>query len=79
MCNAGAARYLSPNGKRRAMSSVTDRNRQVDSMPGDGGFSMRVGDFLPLVQYDPPVEVVPFDNSALGAIELETSISGLPS
>ncbi|GAA2649199.1 hypothetical protein GCM10010425_71350 [Streptomyces spororaveus] len=40
---------------------------------------MPVGDFLPLVQYDPLAEVVLFDNSSLGTAESETSVSGLPS
>lgn len=61
------------------MGSFTDRNRQGVSMSGDGGFSMPVGDFLPLVQYDPPAKVVLFDNSSLGTAESETSVSGLPS
>ncbi|MFF4262105.1 hypothetical protein ACFY7Y_28940 [Streptomyces virginiae] len=40
---------------------------------------MPVGDFLPLVQYGPPTEVVLFDNSSLGTAESEASVSGLPS
>ncbi|MEU9419909.1 pyruvate dehydrogenase [Streptomyces sp. NPDC051000] len=96
MCNVWAARYLSPNGKRRIIGSFshgsmanalpqaigaqfTDRNRQVVSMSGDGGFSMLMGDFLTLVQYDLPVKVVLFNNSALGMVELEMMVSGLPS
>ncbi|MDJ0383673.1 pyruvate dehydrogenase [Streptomyces sp. G-G2] len=96
MCNVWAARYLSPNGKRRIIGSFshgsmanalpqaigaqfTDRSRQVVSMSGDGGFSMLMGDFLTLVQYDLPVKVVLFNNSALGMVELEMLVSGLPS
>ncbi|WP_030715595.1 pyruvate dehydrogenase [Streptomyces sp. NRRL F-2580] len=96
MCNVWAARYLSPNGKRRIIGSFshgsmanalpqaigaqfTDRNRQVVSMSGDGGFSMLMGDFLTLVQYDLPVKVVLFNNSSLGMVELEMLVSGLPS
>ncbi|MEU8587520.1 pyruvate dehydrogenase [Streptomyces sp. NPDC048664] len=96
MCNVWAARYLSPNGRRRVIGSFshgsmanalpmaigaqfTDRNRQVVSMSGDGGFSMLMGDFLTLVQYDLPVKVVLFDNSALGMVELEMLVAGLPS
>ncbi|MEV7725018.1 pyruvate dehydrogenase [Streptomyces sp. NPDC101733] len=96
MCNVWAARYLSPNGKRRIIGSFshgsmanalpqaigaqfTDRGRQVVSMSGDGGFSMLMGDFLTLVQYDLPVKVVLFNNSALGMVELEMLVSGLPS
>ncbi|MCC0095246.1 pyruvate dehydrogenase [Streptomyces flavotricini] len=96
MCNVWAARYLSPNGKRRIIGSFshgsmanalpqaigaqfTDRARQVVSMSGDGGFSMLMGDFLTLVQYDLPVKVVLFNNSSLGMVELEMLVSGLPS
>lgn len=96
MCNVWAARYLSPNGKRRIIGSFshgsmanalpqaigaqfTDRTRQVVSMSGDGGFSMLMGDFLTLVQYDLPVKVVLFNNSSLGMVELEMLVSGLPS
>ncbi|MGW5121892.1 pyruvate dehydrogenase [Streptomyces noursei] len=55
-----------------------DRGRQVVSMSGDGGFSMLMGDFLTLVQYDLPVKVVLFNNSSLGMVELEMMVSGLP-
>ncbi|MER5733079.1 pyruvate dehydrogenase [Streptomyces sp. NPDC002138] len=96
MCNVWAARYLSPNGRRRIIGSFShgsmanalpqaigaqfiDRRRQVVSMSGDGGFSMLMGDFLTLVQYDLPVKVVLFNNSSLGMVELEMLVSGLPS
>lgn len=96
MCNVWAARYLTPNGKRRVIGSFshgsmanalpqaigaqfTDRNRQVVSMSGDGGFTMLMGDFLTLVQYNLPVKVVLFNNSALGMVELEMLVGGLPS
>ncbi|MFE7182811.1 pyruvate dehydrogenase [Streptomyces erythrochromogenes] len=96
MCNVWAARYLSPNGRRRIIGSFshgsmanalpqaigaqfTDPGRQVVSMSGDGGFSMLMGDFLTLVQYDLPVKVVLFNNSSLAMVELEMLVSGLPS
>ncbi|MEU9097646.1 pyruvate dehydrogenase [Streptomyces sp. NPDC048361] len=96
MCNVWAARYISPNGRRRIIGSFshgsmanalpqaigaqfTDRNRQVISMSGDGGFSMLMGDFLTLVQYDLPVKIVLFNNSSLGMVELEMLVAGLPS
>ncbi|MFJ6833673.1 pyruvate dehydrogenase [Streptomyces sp. NPDC091209] len=60
-------------------AQFTDRRRQVVSMSGDGGFSMLMGDFLTLVQYDLPVKVVLFNNSALGMVELEMLVAGLPS
>ncbi|MFJ6116779.1 pyruvate dehydrogenase [Streptomyces sp. NPDC092129] len=96
MCNVWAARYISPNGRRRIIGSFshgsmanalpmaigaqfTDRNRQVVSISGDGGFSMLMGDFLTLVQLDLPVKVVLFNNSSLGMVELEMMVAGLPS
>ncbi|MGW6459098.1 pyruvate dehydrogenase [Streptomyces sp. NPDC055078] len=96
MCNVWAARYISPNGRRRIIGSFShgsmanalpqaigaqflDRERQVVSMSGDGGFTMLMGDFLTLVQYDLPVKVVVFNNSSLGMVELEMLVAGLPS
>ncbi|MER7490401.1 pyruvate dehydrogenase [Streptomyces sp. NPDC126497] len=96
MCNVWAARYISPNGRRRIIGSFThgsmanavpmaigaqftDRGRQVVSMSGDGGFTMMMGDFLTLVQYDLPVKVVLFNNSSLSMVELEMLVAGLPS
>jgi pyruvate dehydrogenase (quinone) len=95
MCTVWAARYLTPNGRRRMIGSFThasmanalpqaigaqflDRRRQVVSMSGDGGFSMLMGEFLTLVQYDLPVKVVLFDNSSLAMVDLEMMVAGLP-
>jgi pyruvate dehydrogenase (quinone) len=95
MCNVWAARYLTPNGRRRVIGSFVhgsmanalpqaigaqflNPRRQVVSMSGDGGFSMLMGDFLTLVQYDLPVKVVLFNNSSLGMVELEMMVDGLP-
>ncbi|MFF4774711.1 pyruvate dehydrogenase [Microtetraspora fusca] len=94
MCNVWAARYLTPNGRRRVIGSFShgsmanalpqafgaqliDRDRQVVSLSGDGGFSMLMGDFLSLVQYGLPVKVVLFDNSSLGMVDLEMMVAGL--
>ncbi|MFE9406977.1 pyruvate dehydrogenase [Streptomyces sp. NPDC006530] len=60
-------------------AQFVDRRRQVISMSGDGGFSMLMGDFLTLVQYDLPVKIVLFNNSSLGMVELEMLVAGLPS
>ncbi|MFP1624957.1 pyruvate dehydrogenase [Streptomyces sp. 5K101] len=96
MCNVWAARYLTPNGRRRIIGSfshgsmanalpqaigaqLTDRRRQVVSLSGDGGFTMLMGDFLTLLQYDLPVKIVLFNNSSLGMVELEMLVAGLPS
>jgi pyruvate dehydrogenase (quinone) len=50
--------------------------RQVISLSGDGGFTMLMGDFLTLVQYNLPVKVVVFNNGTLGFIEIEQKSSG---
>ncbi|CAM5633237.1 pyruvate dehydrogenase [Streptomyces atroolivaceus] len=95
MCCVWAARFITPNGRRRVLGSFVhgsmanalpqaigaqflDRGRQVVSLSGDGGFSMLMGDFLTLVQYDLPVKVVVFNNSSLGMVDLEMMVDGLP-
>ncbi|MFD9971337.1 pyruvate dehydrogenase [Streptomyces sp. NPDC059017] len=96
MCNVWAARYITPNGRRRIIGSFShgsmanalpqaigaqfvDRDRQVVSMSGDGGFTMLMGDLLTLRQHDLPVKIVLFNNSSLSMVELEMLVAGLPS
>ena len=52
--------------------------RQVIAMAGDGGLAMLMGDLLTLTQYDLPVKVVVFNNSALGMVKIEMEVAGLP-
>ena len=52
--------------------------RQVISMSGDGGFAMLMGDLLTLTQYNLPVKVLVFNNSALGMVKLEMETGGFP-
>jgi pyruvate dehydrogenase (quinone) len=52
--------------------------RQVIAMAGDGGLAMLMGDLLTLTQYDLPVKVLVFNNSALGMVKLEMEVAGLP-
>jgi len=52
--------------------------RQVISMSGDGGLAMLMGDLLTLTQYELPVKVLVFDNSALGMVKLEMETGGFP-
>jgi pyruvate dehydrogenase (quinone) len=52
--------------------------RQVISMSGDGGFAMLMGDLLTITQYDLPIKVLVFDNSALGMVKLEMETGGFP-
>jgi pyruvate dehydrogenase (quinone) len=58
-------------------AQATDRNRQVVSLSGDGGFAMLMGDFISLVQLKLPVKVVIFNNGTLGFVELEMKAAGL--
>lgn len=52
--------------------------RQVIAMCGDGGFAMSMGDILTVTQYDLPIKILVFDNSALGMVKLEMEVAGLP-
>jgi pyruvate dehydrogenase (quinone) len=52
--------------------------RQVISMSGDGGLAMLLGDLLTITQYDLPIKILVFDNSALGMVKLEMEVAGLP-
>jgi len=52
--------------------------RQVIAMAGDGGLAMLMGDLLTLTQYDLPVKIVVFNNSALGMVKIEMEVAGLP-
>ena len=53
--------------------------RQVISLSGDGGFTMLMGDFITLLQYDLPVKIIIYNNSSLGFVDLEMKVAGLPS
>lgn len=52
--------------------------RQVIAMCGDGGFAMLMGDLLTLTQYNLPIKVLVFNNSALGMVKVEMEVAGLP-
>src|SRR6202046_3168649 len=52
--------------------------RQVIAMCGDGGFAMSLGDILTVTQYNLPIKIVVFNNSALGMVKLEMETGGLP-
>ncbi|HEU5018004.1 MAG TPA: thiamine pyrophosphate-dependent enzyme, partial [Pseudolabrys sp.] len=45
--------------------------RQVVAFTGDGSFTMMMGDFATLVQYDLPVKVIVMKNNTLGLIKWE--------
>jgi pyruvate dehydrogenase (quinone) len=52
--------------------------RQVIAMAGDGGLAMLMGELLTVTQYDLPIKIVVFDNSALGMVKLEMDVDGIP-
>lgn len=52
--------------------------RQVISMSGDGGLAMLMGELLTVTQYDLPIKILVFNNSALGMVKLEMEVVGLP-
>jgi pyruvate dehydrogenase (quinone) len=67
MCNVWAARYITPNGRRR-----------VISMSGDGGLGMLLGELLTVAMRRLAVKIVVFNNSSLGMVQLEMLVDGLP-
>jgi pyruvate dehydrogenase (quinone) len=52
--------------------------RQVIAMAGDGGLTMLMGELLTLTQYNLPIKIVVFNNSALGMVKLEMEVDGIP-
>jgi pyruvate dehydrogenase (quinone) len=52
--------------------------RQVISMSGDGGLAMLMGELLTVTQYDLPIKILLFNNSALGMVKLEMEFAGFP-
>lgn len=57
-------------------AQAADKNKQVISMSGDGGFTMLMGDFLTLKQENLPVKVIIFNNSSLGFVAMEMKAAG---
>jgi pyruvate dehydrogenase (quinone) len=59
-------------------AQVSNPGRQVIAMCGDGGLAMLMGDLLTITQYDLPIKIVLFDNSALGMVKAEMEVAGFP-
>lgn len=59
-------------------AQVSQPNRQVVALCGDGGLSMLLGDLLSLRQHKLPVKVIVFNNEALSFVELEMKAAGYP-
>ncbi|QEL27211.1 ubiquinone-dependent pyruvate dehydrogenase (plasmid) [Bosea sp. F3-2] len=55
---------------------AAQRERQVISLSGDGGFTMLMGDLITLKQENLPVKIVIFNNGVLGFVALEMKASG---
>jgi len=95
MCNVWAARYITPNGRRRVIGSFL-HGSMANAVPhaigaalahpgrqviamADGGLSMLLGELVTLKQYELPVKIVLFDNATLAMVRLEMLVEGLPS
>ncbi len=96
MNNVWAARYITPNGRRRVIGSFVHGSmanalphaigaqlaypgRQVVSLSGDGGLGMLLGELLTVRLHNLPIKIATFNNSALGMVQLEMLVDGLPS
>lgn len=53
-------------------------HRQVVALCGDGGISMLLGDLMTITQYKLPIKLIVFNNRALGMVQLEMQVAGLP-
>jgi pyruvate dehydrogenase (quinone) len=58
-------------------AQVSDPDRQVISLSGDGGLAMLMGDLLSLRQLEAPVKIVVFKNDSLAFVELEMKAAGI--
>lgn len=59
-------------------AALSNPDRQVVALCGDGGLSMLLGDLATIKQYDLPVKLIVFNNRALGMVKLEMEVQGLP-
>ncbi len=94
MCAAWAARYITPNGRRRligswvhgtmanalphAIGAAYTGDRQVVSLSGDGGLAMLLGELLTVRTHRLPIKIMVFNNSSLGMVRLEMMVAGDP-
>lgn len=59
-------------------ASLSQPDRQVVALCGDGGISMLLGDLMTISQYKAPVKIVIFENKTLGMVQLEMLVAGYP-
>lgn len=57
-------------------AKVSEPNKQVIALCGDGGFAMLMGDFITLLQHNIKAKIVIFDNSSLGFVAIEMKAGG---
>ena len=57
-------------------AQAVDKQRQVVTLSGDGGFSMLMGEILTLSQLDLPIKAVIFNNASLGFVAMEMKVAG---
>jgi pyruvate dehydrogenase (quinone) len=58
-------------------AQLSNSDRQVVAMCGDGGLAMLLGDMLTLEQLNAPVKLVVFQNESLAFVELEMKAAGI--
>jgi len=58
-------------------AQLSQHDRQVVALCGDGGFSMLMGDLLTIRSRKLPVKLIVFNNSSLGFVEIEMKAAGL--
>lgn len=59
-------------------AQALDRQRQVISISGDGGFGMLLADLVTAARYDLPLTQIVLNNQKFGFVELEMEASGMP-
>ncbi len=59
-------------------AGLSQPDRQVIALCGDGGISMLLGDMMTISQYEVPVKLVIFENKTLGMVKLEMQVAGFP-
>lgn len=57
-------------------AKVSNPDKQVIGLCGDGGFAMLMGDFLTIRQYNIKTKLVIFNNSSLGFVAIEMKAGG---
>jgi pyruvate dehydrogenase (quinone) len=59
-------------------AALSNPEKQVVALCGDGGLSMLLGDMATIKQYNLPIKLIVFNNRALGMVKLEMEVDGLP-